>query len=111
MVEHGVGCVLVSEGGELFGIFSERDVLMRVADRPDELADKPVRDFMTPAPETLTHDAPIAFAVNRMAVGDYRHVPVIEADGKRAGVVSVRDVIAYLCRRYPEIMGTTKPVS
>ena len=88
---------VVDEGGMLAGVISVRDLVTRVgADYVPKLRD-PVRDFMTPTVETLPSDAPITFAINRMDVGGYRHVPVVE-DGKLLGVVSTRDVIRHILR-------------
>jgi CBS domain-containing protein len=56
---------------------------------------------MTPRPETLKAGDPLAFALNRMMVGGYRHIP-IEEDGKLAGIVSVRHVLKYLTSRFPD---------
>ena len=106
LAEHNVGCVLVVFCDVLVGIFSERDLLMRVGDRLEELADHPIRHFMTPAPETLGPDATVAFAINRMALCDFRHIP-IEADERPVGVISVRDVLRYVGQQFPEILAPT----
>ena len=50
---------------------------------------------MTAAPETIAHDAPIAFALHKMDIGGYRHIPVL-TDGKPTGVISVRDILRYI---------------
>ena len=96
MNEHHIGCVLVGTEDDLVGIFSERDLLLRVA--PDYAAnrDRPVSDFMSPDPECLEFDAPIAFAINRMAVGRFRHVPVTE-EGKLTGIISMTDILNHFC--------------
>jgi CBS domain-containing protein len=107
LAEHNIGCVLVTFCDTLVGIFSERDLLIRIGDRIEELADHPIRHFMTPAPETLTPDDSIAFALNRMAVCDFRHVP-IEAGERPVGIVSVRDMLRYAALQFPEILS---PVS
>jgi CBS-domain-containing membrane protein len=64
-----------------------------------------VRDFMTAKVETLPPDAPITFALNRMDVGGYRHVPVTQ-DGRVMGVVSSRDVLAYIVKHGREKVAT-----
>lgn len=105
---HRSGChcaVVVDEGG-IAGIFTERDVLNKLADRFERRADGPVREFMTPDPVTLTPDDPIVFGLNRMMVGDYRHIP-LERDGRMVGVVSVRDVLAYLVDHFDEWLPAT----
>lgn len=103
LASKNIGCVLVIWCDVLVGIFSERDALMKVGTRLDELGDEPIRDFMTPAPECLTPEATIAYALNRMAVGDFRHIP-IERDEATVGIVSVRDVLGYVTRHFPEIL-------
>ena len=101
--EQHIGCVLVGEPDDLLGIFSERDVLLRVAHRYDEIAEQAVSEFMTTGPETLEVDTPIAFAFNKMSSGDYRHVPVTR-DGRVEGVVSLRDTLRFLSEEYPDLI-------
>lgn len=103
MAERGVGSLLVVEGDALLGIFTERDVLRRVVPDFETASSRPVRDFMTADPDALTADTPVGFALNRMAVGGYRHVPIVE-DGKPVGVISVRDVLKYMGNWYPDIL-------
>ena len=94
MVEHGVGSVLVMEAGALRGIFTERDALrIFVATRrnPDYTR---LAEVMTGAPQTLPSDATPQDAVRRMAAGKFRHLPVVDEDGRVLGVVSQRDLIA-----------------
>ncbi len=94
MVEHGVGSVLVVEDGALRGIFTERDALsIFVATRrnPDYTC---LADVMTAAPQTLPPDATPRDAAQRMAAGKFRHMPVVDSDGRILGVVSQRDLIA-----------------
>jgi len=55
-----------------------------------------VSQFMSTNPETLQADAKIAFAVHRMDLGSYRHVPVVDGQRRPIGVVSVRDILRYL---------------
>ncbi|HWB11971.1 MAG TPA: CBS domain-containing protein [Pirellulales bacterium] len=95
MVERQVGCVVVLEGEKIVGIFSERDALDRLNVNFANLADRPVSQFMTPSPETVDSEARIAFAVHKMDVGGYRHLPVV-SQGRLSGVISVRDVLHYV---------------
>lgn len=102
MAERNIGSVLITQAGALLGIFSERDALLKVAARLAELDQRPVREFMTPAPDTLTPEDPIVFALNRMVVGDYRHLPICH--GKRTvGIISARDVLRYVTCHFPEL--------
>ena len=94
MVEHGVGSVLVMEEGALRGIFTERDALrIFVATRrnPDYTR---LADVMTGAPQTLPPDATPEDAARRMAAGKFRHLPVVDQEGRVLGVVSQRDLLA-----------------
>ncbi len=106
LCENHIGCVLVGTPDDVEGIFSERDVLFRVADRYyEETASKPVSEFMTPDPERLDIDASIAFALNRMSVGGFRHLPVTR-QGRVVGIISLRDVLSYLSDWYPDLIST-----
>jgi CBS domain-containing protein len=89
------GSVLVVEDGKLVGIFTERDVLDRIAGEAVDLAELPVQVVMTPKPQYLGEDDALAFAVHRMAVGHYRHIPVLR-DGHPIGFVSIRGVLKFL---------------
>ena len=98
MVEHQVGCVVVVRGEQIVGVFSERDALDRLNVNFASLADRPVSQFMTPSPETVDSEARIAFAVHKMDVGGYRHMPVV-TQGGISGVISVRDVLRYITQK------------
>ena len=94
MVDHGVGSVLVMENGALRGIFTERDALqVFVATRRNADYSR-LADVMTEAPQTLTPDATPQEAAERMTAGKFRHMPVVDGDGKVLGVVSQRDLVA-----------------
>ncbi len=94
MVEHGVGSVLVLEEGGLRGIFTERDALsVFVATRRNPDFTK-LSDVMTESPQTLAPDATPQDAAQRMAAGKFRHMPVVDANGKILGVISQRDLVA-----------------
>ena len=102
MVDGGTGCVVVASAGRPVGVFTEYDALMNLGTEAPALVDRPVSDFMTAPAETLEPDAKVAFAVQRMAVGGYRHIPVVGEGGELAGIVSVRDILRYLTDRMGE---------
>lgn len=91
--------LVVYEGEALIGMVSERDILTKVAHRFDEAADSPVSEIMTPSPDTLPPDATIAWALNRMDLGGFRHLP-IEKDERPTGVVSVKHLLRFLIDHY-----------
>jgi CBS domain-containing protein len=95
MVARRGGCAVVVAAHEVVGIFTERDALRRLNVRAAELAGRPVADFMTRPVETLDHDDRIAFAIHKMDVGGYRHIPILD-EGRVAGIISVRHVLDYI---------------
>ena len=92
----------VLQNGKLIGVLSVRDVVTRVGADYRQKMHLPVRQFMTPHPETLPPDAPISFVINKMDVGGYRHVPVVQGGDRMLGVVSASDVIAYIVKHSRE---------
>ena len=98
MVTEKIGCVMVMDGDKLIGIFSERDALMKLNVDTPRLASKPISQFMTASPVTLETSDKIAFALHKMNVGGYRHLPIL-FNGKLAGVISIRDILRYLTER------------
>ena len=97
MNSHQIGCVLVTdETDRLVGIFTERDVLMRVAGLVDDLAAASVGAYMTPDPVAVRADLPIAHALHLMALHGFRHLPLVDDDRRPVGVISFRDVVHYL---------------
>jgi len=93
MHEAETDCVLVMADDRLVGIFTDRDAVVKAAGK--RLESFHVRDFMTPDPVVLRHDDPIAVAIHKMAVGGFRHIPILE-DGRPTGVVTARDVFHHL---------------
>ncbi len=105
MVSKKIGAVLIIENDKLIGIFSERDIIHRIALQYDEVAKQPIRDFMTPDPVKLSINDSIAFALHHMDVGDYRHIPILDDQDRPTGIVAARDIIRYIdhkCLAGPE---------
>lgn len=98
MVDRHIGCALVVDNDQLLGIFSERDALMRLNTGAGELKERPISEFMTESPSTLEMNDKLAFAVHKMALGGYRHVPIL-ADGRPIGVISIRDLLRYASQK------------
>jgi CBS domain-containing protein len=95
-----LGCILVvDEQQHLVGIITDRDLLVRMMGKGLNPATIKVDDIMTPSPESLCANDPIAFALNRMHLGHYRHIPLIVSDGERGypvGVVSSKDILNHV---------------
>jgi signal-transduction protein with cAMP-binding, CBS, and nucleotidyltransferase domain len=93
MHEANTDCLLVTDGGMLIGIFTDRDAVVKVAGKVADAFD--VRDFMTPDPVVLRPEDTIAVAIHKMAIGEFRHIPVVDG-GRPIGVVSAADVFRHL---------------
>ena len=93
MKQRRIGALMVVEGSRLVGILSERDVVFRVvADGLDAQSTR-VADVMTRNPVTIQPDKPFGHALHIMYEGGFRHVPVVDADGRAVGMVSARDAL------------------
>lgn len=103
------GVLVVDAGGRLIGIFTERDVLTRVAGQGREARRTLLGEVMTRAPEALRPGDRVAYAVHCMSVAGYRTVPLVDADGKPVGVVTVSDVIRWLAGLFPEAVLNLPP--
>ncbi len=96
MDQLGVACVLVVENERLKGIFSERDVLMKVADDFASLRKQPVSRFMTPNPAAVHRTDSPAKALNLMAVSGFRHVPILDIDDRVVGILGPRRITNFI---------------
>jgi CBS domain-containing protein len=109
MQEHHVGCVLVQDEGRLVGIFTERDVLNKIVGSRRSPGRTKVGTVMTADPEALTADAPIAFALNLMSEGGFRHVPLVDNAHRPVGVLSVKHIVSYLAEFFPQEVRNLPP--
>ncbi len=100
MIQNRLGVILIVEDNKLIGLFSERDVLTRVVAQERVPAVTPIVDVMTPDLECLHFDDEIVFALNKMTVGGFRHVPILDDDGAPIAVVSMRDVVDHIVSYY-----------
>lgn len=89
-------CILVYKARKLVGIISNRDLLNRVALKHKDLKKVKASEIMTPNPEAVKADAPIGYVVNKMAMGGFRHVPVLRNDGTPLSIITIKDVMSYL---------------
>jgi len=107
MRNHGIGCVLITDaGGKLTGILTEKDLLQKVAGKSLDLAQCLVGDFMSPAPESSKPEHPLGYALHRMSVSDIRYLPIVDSHGRPAGIVSSRDIVAYMAKQFHAGTGT-----
>jgi CBS domain-containing protein len=90
-----------SRARRVVGIFTERDLVGRAIGKRG-WAKAPVRRYMTAAPEALRTKDPVAYAMNKMSVGRFCHVPIVDDAGRAAGVLSLRDLLDFIVELCPE---------
>jgi len=96
MQEKRIGALLVEEDQKLVGIITERDMLFKVLGKGVDIHNTTVQEIMTSNPESLTPEDQILYALNRMTIGGYRHIPLTDLEGHLTGVISVKDIVEYL---------------
>jgi CBS domain-containing protein len=105
MRDRRIGCVAVvddaaSNTGRLVGVLTERDLLQKVAGQGLDFSQCMVEDFMSPAPESSKAEHPLAYALHRMIISDIRYLLIVDEDDRPEGIISSRDVIAYMNKRF-----------
>jgi CBS domain-containing protein len=93
MVTEGTGAIVVLEDAKLVGIISERDIVARVVAKGLDPSNVPVADVMTRDVHTVTESVSVRRALEMMAQGRYRHLPVANASGQIIGMLSIRDLV------------------
>lgn len=87
-------CILIVENNILKGIITERDILLKVTGKGFDLDLVTVDEFMTETPEYLSPEDPLAYALNKMHVGGFRHVPIVNDSMEPVGLISISNIIS-----------------
>ncbi|UOR16145.1 CBS domain-containing protein [Qipengyuania aquimaris] len=87
-----IGALPVMSGGRVAGIFSERDVIYRLADEGSACLNRPIGEVMTSPAITTTNDTPILDALSLMTKRRIRHLPVIDGEAM-CGFISIGDLV------------------
>lgn len=94
MLDRHVGAVaVVDENTRVAGIFTERDVLRRLSLSGREPGQTPIREIMTTPVEMATLDTTPGQALATMVERHYRHLPIVDDDGRLLGMLSIRNVL------------------
>ena len=101
MRRYGGDPVLVVSGARLAGILTERDVLMRVLGS-DVDEGRPVDEFMTASPGTLSVDATLIEAMKALEQGQFRNLPLVDDAGDVVGLLRQQDLLAYVAEAFPQ---------
>ena len=91
-----IACLLVAEKNRLVGVFSDRDVLMKVAFEYEDIKNRPVRDVMTTDPIYVNETDSAVSALSVMAMCGYRHVPVLDLNDNLVGIISPQRITDFL---------------
>jgi 2-oxoglutarate ferredoxin oxidoreductase subunit beta len=87
---------LVDAAGKLVGVFTEGDVFAKIACKFENLENMPVSEFMTTPVTALKPDSKIAYALHLMSLHNFRHIPIVDDQGRPKGVISFRSVVSFL---------------
>ena len=93
MDEHGIGALLVLEGGKPIDLFSERDYARKLALRGLRSRETPVRAIMSSPVVTISPDSSVQQGLSMMTEKFIRHLPVVDATGAVIGMVSIGDLV------------------
>lgn len=88
-------CVLVMMGTRLAGIITPWDILHKVAGPNEDLNAVTCGEIMTADPVFLRDDDDVAVAINKMSIGGFRHIPLLQG-GTPTAVVSIRDLFRHI---------------
>jgi CBS domain-containing protein len=91
MAKRRIGAVPVVDKGRLVGIFTERDVVLRIVAAGRDPNKTALAKVMTPDPETLEPGDSVRAALDLMRSGHFRHLPVVDGD-RLVGIISIRDL-------------------
>lgn len=95
--KHKIGCLIVTNvEGKIVGMFSERDVVLKVMLSEIDYDRTRISEIMTPSPQTATMTTTVAYALNMMSLGGYRHLPIIDEQAYPVGIVSVKNIVDFL---------------
>jgi len=101
------GAMLICEGPKLVGIFTERDALKLMASGADMTT--PVREVMSSPTVSVPATATVGEAIKVMAEGAFRHLPIVDSDGKPKGVLAVNGIVHYLVEHFPSTVYNLPP--
>jgi CBS domain-containing protein len=93
MDQESIGAVVVMDGNVLVGMFSERDLMLRVVFEKRDPEQTQIRDVMTSPVVTIRRDSTADEAFKVMVEKHIRHLPIVERDGKLAGMISMRSLL------------------
>jgi CBS domain-containing protein len=96
LAEKRIGALVISDAnGALIGILSERDIVRKLAETPGQTLPQQVQDVMTKDVQTCTASESLVTVLRRMTEGRFRHLPVVDDQGRLTGMVTIGDVVNF----------------
>lgn len=109
MLDRRVGAVAVMDGERrVAGIFTERDVLSKVALSGRKPAEMRVEEVMTRPVSLATLATTPGEALSAMVEGHFRHLPIVDADGRLLGILSIRNLLQARIEELAHELDTTE---
>jgi CBS domain-containing protein len=105
--QQSAGSCLVCSQDKLLGIFTERDATKLLSSGGD--LSRPIEAVMTRAPRTARTTDSVASAIEKMARGGYRRLPVVDSSGKPVGVIGVPGIVHFLVQHFPQTVYNLPP--
>ena len=93
-------CVVTLKDDKLGGILTERDILLKVTGKGYDLDLTVIDEFITISPDYVTPEDPLAYALNKMHIGGYRNVPVVNDELYPIGIISITDIISTIAEYF-----------
>jgi CBS domain-containing protein len=92
--------IVLNSDGDIEGILTERDVMIKLANTDDLVGNLPVRSIMTPKEKLIigSGEDTLEHLMNIMTDNKIRHIPIVDKDGILQGLISIRDIIRFLLR-------------
>ncbi|MBV9658876.1 MAG: CBS domain-containing protein [Verrucomicrobia bacterium] len=105
MADENIGALLVvNAGGGLLGVISERDYTRKVMLRGKRSKETQVREIMTTEPTTVSPSESVEHCLRLMTDQRVRHLPVLEANGRICGVISIGDLVKSIISRQAAVI-------
>ena len=108
MQSNRLGCLLICSKGRLEGIVTERDLLKKVFGADNDLS-RPISSIMTSNPVVCRDDDTIGATIKKMHEGGFRHLPMVDENGRPIGTVSVKRIMQYLVEHFPSTVFNIPP--
>ncbi len=102
MQDKKIGSLVITKNKELVGIFTERDILMRVIGIIEDWKNTSIAEVMTRGPQTLMEQDELAYVLNNMHLGGFRHIPIVDKNDIPVSMVSIKDVVNWILDQFPK---------